>query len=137
MKKTRDGIVRKVKLRYRNHHEGVDRKTDRATTQVVVIHKVEELNIIQELGQIATMDDMKKRCAELSATPAAGVQGNCNYRQSSFCLGQYTADHDIAGDHVMDNDEPMEMDGMTHGQLMVSSPPPLFKGRVNFIPTDF
>ena len=73
VKKARDGIVRKVKLRYRNHHEGVDRETDRATTQVVVIHKVEELNIIQELGQIATMVDMKKRCAELSATPAAGV----------------------------------------------------------------
>ena len=35
-----------------------------------------------------------------------------------FCLGQYTADHDGAGDHVMDNDEPMEMDGMTHGQLV-------------------
>ena len=39
-----------------------------------------------------------------------------------LCLGQYTADHDGAGDHVMDNDEQMEMDGMTHGQLVRAWP---------------
>jgi hypothetical protein len=31
------------------------------------------LNIIQELGNIASVVDAKKKCDELSATPAGGV----------------------------------------------------------------
>ena len=56
----RDGIIRKAILKYRNHTETFDRETCRAVRQLVVIHCVDELNIIQELGKIATIADMKK-----------------------------------------------------------------------------
>ena len=56
----KDGIIRKAILKYRNHTESVDRETCRAVRQLVVIHSVNELNIIQELGKIATAVDMKK-----------------------------------------------------------------------------
>ena len=56
----RDGRIRKVVLKYRNHTESVDRETCRAVRQLIVIHSVDELNILQELGNIATAADMKK-----------------------------------------------------------------------------
>ena len=56
----KDEKIRTVILKYRNHHEAVDRETRRAVRQLVVIHKVDELDIIQELGTIATAVDMKK-----------------------------------------------------------------------------
>ena len=68
----RDGIVRKVTVRYRNHTESFDRETCRAVRQLIVIHRVNELNIIQELGKIATIVDMKK-ALNCSASPPCGV----------------------------------------------------------------
>ena len=58
---SKDGKIRTVILKYRNHQESVDRETRRAVRQLVVIHRVEELNIVQELGSIATAVDVKKR----------------------------------------------------------------------------
>ena len=71
--KGRDGVVRRVKLRYRNHQEATNRETVRATTQVIVIHKVEELNIVNELGKIASAVDIKRLCAEPSVPPGRGM----------------------------------------------------------------
>ena len=48
----RDGLVRKVQVKYRNHNESVDRFTWRSVRQLVVIHPVDELSIINELGKI-------------------------------------------------------------------------------------
>ena len=63
----RDDKIRTVILKYRNHNESVDRETRRAVRQLIVIHRVDELNIIQELGNIATAVDMRKRMSECCA----------------------------------------------------------------------
>ena len=62
----RDGRVRKVLVRYRNHSEDTDRTTYRSARSLVVIHPVDEINIIQELGQIASEVDqvMRKSTSE-------------------------------------------------------------------------
>ena len=60
VEESRDGKIRTVTLKYRNHNEGVNRETRRAVRQLIVIHKVDELNIIQELGKVATAVDIKK-----------------------------------------------------------------------------
>lgn len=46
-----DGRIRKVVITYRNHHEKFDRVTNRVVQELVLIHPVDELNIIQELGE--------------------------------------------------------------------------------------
>ena len=56
-----DGLIRKVKIRYRNHNEDTDRYTFRAVRQLVVIHHVDETNLVQELGEIACAADAKLR----------------------------------------------------------------------------
>ena len=48
-------------MRYRNYNEDFDRETRRAVRQLVVIHRVDELDIIHELGKIATIADMKRK----------------------------------------------------------------------------
>ena len=57
----RDGKIRSIVLQYRNHNERFDRDTRRAVRQLVMIHKVDEINLLQELGRIATIADMKKK----------------------------------------------------------------------------
>ena len=57
----RDQKVRTVVVRYRNHNEDFDRETRRAVRQLIVIHRMDELDIIHELGKIATIADMKKK----------------------------------------------------------------------------
>ena len=49
---SKDGIVRKVTVRYRNSTEKVDRTTERAVRSLVVIHKVDEINIMQDLYEM-------------------------------------------------------------------------------------
>ena len=56
-----DGKIRTVDIKYRNHNENVDRITRRATRQLVVIHQVHDLDIMVELGEVATVCDMKLR----------------------------------------------------------------------------
>ena len=41
-----------------------DRETRRAVRQLVVIHQVDELDILVELGNIATVADMKRKLNE-------------------------------------------------------------------------
>ena len=56
----RDGKIRKVHVRYRNHNENVDRITFRSARTLVVIHSVDEVNIMQELGEIAIKVDTER-----------------------------------------------------------------------------
>ena len=56
-----DGKIRSVNIKYRNHNENVDHATHRATRQLVVIHRVHDMDIMLELGQVATFCDMKLR----------------------------------------------------------------------------
>ena len=54
-----DGKVRSAEIRYQNSNEDINRITHRATRQLVKIHAVDDLDIIKELGEIATYMDMK------------------------------------------------------------------------------
>ena len=55
----KDGIIRKVKVKYRNCNESSDRETYRSVRKLVMIHKIDELNILQELGEIACAADIR------------------------------------------------------------------------------
>ena len=56
-----DGIIRKAKIKYRNNTEITDRFTNRAVRELVVIHAMDEIDIGQELGEIAMRVDAKKK----------------------------------------------------------------------------
>ena len=58
---SRDNKIRTVSVRYRNHNESVNRITKRAVRELVLIHHVDDLDIISELGAIASAVDAKKR----------------------------------------------------------------------------
>ena len=47
-----DGLIHKVKVKYRNANENVDRETYRSVCQLVMIHPVNETDIIQEINKI-------------------------------------------------------------------------------------
>ena len=49
----KDGLVRKAVIRYRNSNETVDRETNRAVRSLVIIHKIDEINIMQDLYQMS------------------------------------------------------------------------------------
>ena len=46
-----DGRIRSATIRYRNATEDVDRTTDRAVRSLVVVHRVDELDLMEELGK--------------------------------------------------------------------------------------
>ena len=56
---SRDGKIRNIKVKYRNHKEKFDRFTDRAVREVIVIHQVDELSIMTELAQVQTFVNMQ------------------------------------------------------------------------------
>ena len=58
---SKDGKIRMVTVEYKNHNESTKRVTNRGTRDLIMIHSVDELNILQELGEIATIADVKKR----------------------------------------------------------------------------
>ena len=39
-------------VRYRNHPENVDRYTTRSVCDLVLIHPIDELNLMEELGKV-------------------------------------------------------------------------------------
>ena len=49
---SKDGKVRKVDVEYNNSNETVKRKTTRSVRDLVVIHHVDEMNILQELNTV-------------------------------------------------------------------------------------
>ena len=55
--RTRQTVI----VRYRNHGENVNQTTKRAVRELVLIHHVDELDIISELGVVASAVDTKKR----------------------------------------------------------------------------
>ena len=55
LKCSSDNIIRSVVLRYRNATENVDRTTTRSVRTIVIIHRVDELNIMEELGNAALL----------------------------------------------------------------------------------
>ena len=52
-----DGKIRSATVRYRNATEGVDRKTKRAVRSLVIIHRVDEIDLMEELGEAALKVD--------------------------------------------------------------------------------
>ncbi len=57
---SRDGKIRKVIVEYVNNSETVRRETSRSVRELVVIHPVDELGIVRELGQISAWVDTIK-----------------------------------------------------------------------------
>ena len=55
----KDGNIRKAVIKYKNLIESVYRYTNRAVRELVVIHGVDELDILQHLGEIAIISDSK------------------------------------------------------------------------------
>ncbi len=54
---SRDGKIRKVHLKYRNSNEGTDRVTYRSTRSLIMIHPIDELSVMEEMGRIAEKVD--------------------------------------------------------------------------------
>ena len=66
----RDGKIRKVTVTYRNYNEDVDRVTNRAVRELVMIHPCEEVNLLEEIGKVAeNADILYKRQLESSDFP--------------------------------------------------------------------
>ena len=63
----RDNKVRKVTVRYRNHTEGVDRTTRRAARSLIVIRHADEMNIMDDLGDISRYVENKRRMHQSTA----------------------------------------------------------------------
>ena len=58
---SRDQKIRKVLVEYVNSNETVRRETRRSVRELVVIHPVDELGIVRELGEIATWVGIKRK----------------------------------------------------------------------------
>ena len=59
----KDNKIRTAIVRYQNHTENHPRTTRRAVRELVMIHPANELNIIEELGEISTYADMQCKMA--------------------------------------------------------------------------
>ena len=51
---SKDGLIRKVIVKYRNNNENVDRFTTRAVRELVLIHPIDKVHVMEELGRMAT-----------------------------------------------------------------------------------
>ena len=70
----KDEKIRTVNVRYQNHNESHQRTTRRAVRELVMIHPADELNIMEELGEISTYADMRCKIAhEDSLNTRGGV----------------------------------------------------------------
>ena len=56
----RDNKIRSVTVRYRNSNENVDRTTNRSVRSLVVIHRTDEINIMEELGEVSRMVEQQR-----------------------------------------------------------------------------
>ena len=59
LKKSKDDKIRSVIVKYRNHNENIDRFTNRAVRELIVIHPVDELSIMTELADMQTFVNMQ------------------------------------------------------------------------------
>ena len=48
-----DGKIREVEVEYHNYNENIKRRTNRGVREIVVIHPIDELSIMQELNALA------------------------------------------------------------------------------------
>ena len=62
IRRSEDGRIRSITVRYRNSAEAIDRTTIRAVRSLIVIHRIDELNIAEELGKATLIPN--------SATPS-------------------------------------------------------------------
>ena len=67
--KSRDGKIRVATVEYQNHNEDTKRYTNRRIRDLIMIHHVNELNILQELGEIATMQMLRNGCQIINLHP--------------------------------------------------------------------
>ena len=49
----KDGFVRKAKIMYQNYEENVKRETYRAVREIVVIHHVDEIDLVDNLNEMS------------------------------------------------------------------------------------
>jgi len=56
-----DNLARKAKVRYRNSNENVSRETFRSIRSLVVIHRVDEADVLSELGEMGEKVDVKSK----------------------------------------------------------------------------
>ena len=54
VKVSRDGRIRSVTIRYHNANENVNRTTNRAVRSLVIIHRIDEVDLMKELGNAVT-----------------------------------------------------------------------------------
>ena len=59
----KDGKLRTVIVKYHNGNENHPRTTRRAVRELIMIHPVDELSIMEELGAVATYADIKCKLA--------------------------------------------------------------------------
>ena len=70
----RDGKIRKVNVRYRNSSEEIDRVTYCSTRSLIMIHPVEELSLMEELGRVAEKVDAERHKYQEAGSVASGSQ---------------------------------------------------------------
>ena len=52
-----DNVVRNVIVRYRNATEGKNRETKRAVKSLILVHRIDELNIMKEMFEASKFAD--------------------------------------------------------------------------------
>ena len=68
---SRDELIQKVVIKYRNSSENIDRFTTRAVRELVLIHPVDEIQVMEELGNVATTSSIvsyvdRIRCPQMN-----------------------------------------------------------------------
>ena len=56
---SKDGVIRKVIVRYRNHQVNVDRYTSRSVCHLVLIHPIHKLKLLKELGNVNSQQGIR------------------------------------------------------------------------------
>ena len=59
LSRSSDDKIHKATVCYQNSTKAVDRFTNHAVRELIMIHPVDELNMMEELGQIATFADIQ------------------------------------------------------------------------------
>ena len=54
LEQNKDDLIPKDAFKYHNHNESVDKFTTCAVRKLVLIHPIDELHLIEELGNIAS-----------------------------------------------------------------------------------
>ena len=52
---SKDGVICKEIVRYRNHQENVDRYKTRSVRDLMLIHPIDELNLMEEFGKVTSI----------------------------------------------------------------------------------